>query len=123
FAMLPRSALLATCASLLAAAPAPADSFDYYTNPVLTRVPGARGVRELKQLTPDLITDNDRVLPRTAAALVVVRTNEGCFSKLLVESRRQKIAADKTIPILYVERFVTYKEGEERTILVSGQKL
>src|SRR5262249_26882531 len=35
----------------------------------------------------------------------------------------QKIGMDKTMPILYVERFVTYKEGEERTVVASGQKL
>lgn len=115
--------LPAVCALLAAAAAARGDSFDPYTNPVLAKVPAAKGVKEIKRLTPDLITDHDRVLPRLASAFVVVRTNEGRYSKLLVQSARQKVGEDRTIPILYVERFVTYREGEERTVAASGQKL
>jgi hypothetical protein len=110
-------------ALLVLAGPLPAQDFDHYVNPVLTKVPGASGVKELKQLTPDLIRDHDRILPRASGALLVVRTNEGRFSKLLVLPARQKIDKENTIPILYVERFVTYKEGEERTVVASGQKL
>jgi hypothetical protein len=118
--MLPRIAILILC--LLAVPPLFAQDFDQYLNPILTKVPTARGVKELKQLTPSLITANDRVLPRASSALVVVRTNQGRFSKLLVQSAKQK-AGEKLIPILYIERFVTYREGEERTVIASGQKL
>ncbi len=100
-----------------------AQEFDHYVNPILTRVPGLKSTKELKQLTPEHIVDNDRVIPKGASAFVVVRTNEGRFCKMLVQSARQKIDADRTIPILYIERFVTYKEGEERTVVASGQKL
>lgn len=118
-----RPGLLAPCVLFLAAAAALGDDFDRYTNPVLTRAPVAKGVKEIKQLTRDLITDYDRVLPKTGSALVIVRTNGGRFSKLLVQSLRQKVDAEKTIPILYVDRFVTYKEGEERTVAASGRRL
>jgi len=122
-AMTPVRTPLVSCAFLLLAAPAFADPFDSYVNPVLTKVPTAKGVKELKQLTPDDITDNDRVLPRTSAAFIVVRTNDGRYSKLLVQSARQKLDGEKRIPILYIERFVTYREGEERTVQTSGEKL
>ena len=115
--------LLAPALVSLLAAPLSAQDFDHYVNPVLTRLPGTKSVKELKQLTPDYIVDNDRVIPRASSAFVVVRTNEGRFAKLLVQSARQKIGTDKTVPILYVERFVTYKEGEERTVVAAGQKL
>jgi hypothetical protein len=101
----------------------PAQEFDHYINPILTRVPAAKGVKEIKQLTPDLIIDNDRVIPKASATMIVVRTNEGRLCKLLVQSARQKIDNEKSLPILYIERFVTYKEGEERTVVASGQKL
>ena len=120
---MPRRALLAAFLLLLACAPLRGDSFDDYVNPILAKVPKAGGVKELKRLTPGLITDNDRILPKTSAAFVVVRTNEGRFCKLLVEAARQRVGPDKTIPILYVRRFVTYKEGDERTVVASGGRL
>src|SRR5262245_43469233 len=103
--------------------PLPAQDFDHYVNPILTRLPGTKNVKELKQLTPDDIVDNDRVLPRASAAFLVVRTNEGRFAKLLVQSARHRLGKDRTMPILHIERFVTYKEGQERTVEVSGQRL
>ena len=117
--MLPRSALFA---ALLAAGAARADDFDHYTNPVLAKAPGAKGVREIKQLTPDLVRDHDGVLPKASAAFLVVKTNEGRNSKLLVRTARQKVG-EKLVPILYVERFTTYKEGEERTVAAEGRRL
>ena len=115
--------LLPVCSLLLVCAPLHGESFDDYVNPILNKVPAAKGVKELKQLTPGLITDHDRVLPGTSSALVVVRTNEGRWSKLLVEAARQRVGSDKTVPILYVRHFVTYKEGEERTVVASGRRL
>jgi hypothetical protein len=39
-----------------------------------------------------------------------------------VETARQKIG-DQTVPILIIDRFVTFKEGEERTVQASGQNI
>ena len=100
-----------------------ADSFDLYVNPILGKVPSGEGVQELKQLTPSLMADNDRVLPAVSGTLIVVRTNENRWSKLLVQPARQKIDAEHSTPILLVERFVTYKEGEERTVKATGQNV
>jgi hypothetical protein len=108
---------------LLAAAPALwADAFDRYTNPVLAKAPGAEGVQEVKQLTPEVIADHDHVLPDSAGALVIVKTNEGRYSKLLVQAARQK-TKEKVVPILLIDRYVTYKEGEERTVQAAGQNI
>jgi hypothetical protein len=101
-----------------------ADAFDRYTNPILAQAAGAAGVTELRQLTPELIADHDRVLPGTAAALLVVQTNEGRQSKLLVQSARQKTGdGQAAVPLLLVERYVTYKQGQERAVQASGQNL
>src|SRR5262249_45308984 len=120
--MCPRSLLPLACLLVLASR-LPAQDFDHYVNPVLTKVPAAKAVKELKQPTIALIRDHDRILPRTTGALLVVRTNDGRFSKLLVLPARQKLDKENTVPILYIERFVTYKEGEERTVVAGGQKL
>jgi hypothetical protein len=100
-----------------------ADSFDNYTNPMLAKVPSAPGVQELKQLTPSLIADNDRVLPGISSAFIVVKTNEGRWSKLLVQSARQKLDDKRSVPILLIERFVTFKEGDERAIAASSKNV
>jgi hypothetical protein len=100
-----------------------ADAFDNYINKVLTKVPDAVGVKEMKRLTPGIIADNGQVLAHTAGALIVVKTNDGRWSKLLVQAARQKVADNSTVPILLIERFVTYKEGEERAIQVEGKNV
>jgi hypothetical protein len=100
-----------------------ADVFDYYTNPVLARLIETKEAQEIKQLTPSLIAENDRVLPRTASAFLVVKTNGGRYAKLLVQVARQKIDAERSISMLLVDRYVTYKEGEERTVQAGGKNL
>src|SRR5262249_29992567 len=96
---------------------------DLYTNPVLARVPEAEGVKEITRLTPDLIADHDRVLPGSIAAFVVVRTNGGRWSKLLVQAGARKIDEERSLPILLVERYATYKEGTDEAVTASGRNV
>jgi hypothetical protein len=100
-----------------------ADAFDNYTNAVLKKVADADGVKEIKQLTPVLMAENDSVLPKTDTAFVVVYTNDLRYSKLLVRSGFRKVDAQRKIPVLSIERFVTYKEGEERQVLADGKNV
>src|SRR5262245_43957256 len=102
--------------------PLQADTFDRYVHHVLAKAPGADGVQDVKQLTPSLIAANDRVLPDATGALIVVKTNEGRYAKLLVQAARQK-AGRQTMPILILDRFVTYKEGEERAVQATGRNV
>jgi hypothetical protein len=115
---------LVLAALALASVPraARADAFDLYINTILEKVPTAASVKEVKQLTPALLADHAQVLPNTAAAFVVVKTNEGRYSKLLVQAARQKTTKG-TVPILLIERFVTYKDGQERAVQVQGQNV
>jgi hypothetical protein len=106
---------------LLLPVPLRADAFDRYTNPILARVPGASGVQELKRVTADQLTEHDHTLSDVSAALLVVRTNEGRWSKLLLQAGRRKISAEESLPILLIDRFVTYREGEERGIQAVGR--
>jgi hypothetical protein len=99
------------------------DVFDYYTNPVLARLTEGKEAKEIKQLTRGLIVENDRVLPHTSASFLVVRTNGGRYAKLLVQTARQKVDAERSLPMLLVDRFVTYKEGEERAVQADGKNL
>lgn len=110
-------------AAFLFASTLRADSFDNYTNPILSNVPEAKGIQEIKQLTPMLIADHDQVISDVNAAFLVVRTNENRWSKLLVLTARRKFDADNSVPILLIDRFVTYKEGEEQKIQASGKNV
>jgi hypothetical protein len=107
-------------ALLLAPAAARADAFDNYTNPILAKVPGSKSAEALKQLTPEQMVEHSRALPGATAAFVVVRTNDGRLAKLLVRPAAHKLSGGGTVPILLVERFVTYREGDERTVVASG---
>jgi hypothetical protein len=109
----------------LICSPVHADSFDHYTNQILVKVPAAAGVKKVTKLTPELMVEHSRALPGISGTFLVVKTNDGKLSKLLVQPAQQKIksAGDevKTAPILLIERFVTYREGEERTIDARGK--
>jgi hypothetical protein len=100
-----------------------ADSFDYYTNPLLAKVAESKSAEKVDKLTTDLLVDNARVLPGVNGAFVVVKTNDHRWSKLLVQAALHKIDKDKAVPIAQIERFVTFREGEERTVLAKGENV
>lgn len=109
---------------LVCAASVRADAFDWYTNKALEKITEAgKAVKPLKHLTPGTIVEYDNVLPRVGAACLVVRTNGDRTAKLLVLAAKQKVNAEKAVPILLIERFMTYKEGTERQVFASGANL
>jgi len=118
-----RSLLTVLSVILLLPWPLRADLFDRYTNVILKNAPGQNGVQEVPRLTPDQMADNDRVLPGLAGAVIVVRTNEDRYAKLLVEPIRQKISPTKIVSALLIDRYVTYREGEEQAIDAQGRRL
>jgi hypothetical protein len=121
--MHPRLAVLTALTALAAPQALRADAFDLYTNPILSRAPGAEGVEEAKQLTFAQLTEHGGVLPNVSGTFLVVKTNGGRFSKLLVQGARQKVGRDKSIPMLLIDRFVTFKPGQERAVETSGQNV
>jgi hypothetical protein len=116
-------AVLPLGALLFLTAAARADVFDYYTNPVLARLIGAEGLKAQREISQRLLSDNDRVLTGTPGAFIVVKTNQGRHARLLVEVAQQRLSNGRRMPILLIERYITYREGEERTIQASGKDL
>jgi hypothetical protein len=100
-----------------------AEAFDFYVNPILARAVEAKETKEVKQLTTTDMVNNDRVLPRARAAFLIVKTNQGRYAKLLVQPARQKIDAERSVPMLLIDQYVTYKEGEERAVQANGKNL
>jgi hypothetical protein len=98
-----------------------ADAFDHYLNPILTKAIDNETVKETRQATVSVLREHDRILPNVPGALLIVKTNDGRNCKLLVQPAKQRAPGDKFVPILLIERYVTYKEGEEQTV-VAGNK-
>jgi len=121
-----RRSILPIVCMLLAPVASRADAFDNYTLPILTKVPEAAGVKQLTELTPELIVQNSQVLPNIEGAMIVVYTNDNRWSKLLVVAARHKLqpkpeAEVEYIPMLRIERYITFREASDRAILASGQ--
>ena len=100
-----------------------ADPFDNYTNKILAKLPEDKAVEKITKLTPAFMVEHNRALPGIIATFIVVKTNEDRYAKLLVVPAEQKISNTERLPIVLVERYVTYREGEERTVHASGQNV
>lgn len=96
------------------------DRFDVYSRPALAKLINSETVVIRKKVSTEDLAEHDRVLPKVSASFLVVRTNGNRFSKLQVVPGRQKVGDDKFLPVLIVEKFVTFKDGEERAIASSG---
>src|SRR3954470_9001849 len=117
-----RSAVLTPAVLLLAPALLRADAFDQYANPDLAKAVESAAVTEVKELTPKQLAENSRVLPGVSAAFVIAVTNEGRYAKLLVQTARQRFG-DRQVPIVLIERFVTFREGTERAFIATGKNV
>jgi hypothetical protein len=110
-------------ALLVGSALCQADVFDRHTNPILQKALEGPDVQEVKSLTSESAFQHDRALPGVVGTFIIVRTNEGRNAKLLVQWARQKTGQDKSIPMILIDRYTCYREGEERTINSTGQNL
>lgn len=100
-----------------------ADAFDFYINPILGKVPDSPCAKEIKQLDVADLTEVDQVIPDANAAFLMVKTNDTRYAKLLVTSARRKITEEKTLPILLIDRFVTYRPGEDQAFHAIGRNV
>jgi hypothetical protein len=107
---------LLVCVVLLLPAAVRADSFDNYTNPLLAKLVKSDGAAKVERLTTDKMVEHTSVLPGVPGTFVVVKTNDGRWSKLILQVARQKISAQESVPILLIERLVTFREGDERAV-------
>jgi hypothetical protein len=111
---------LGLAAFLLAPAIARADAFDNYTNLILAKVPASKRAMPVDKLTLALMAEHGQALPGATAAFVVVKTNDNRLAKLFVRQAAHKVSETETLPILYIERLVTFREGEERAVAASA---
>ena len=100
-----------------------ADRFDSYSRPALIKLLSGSGVVTRKSVGVSDLIDNDRVLPKQTASVLIVKTNGNRLCKLQVVAGRQKVNDTLQLPVLIIEKFATFKDGEERAISASGSSL
>jgi hypothetical protein len=105
--------LLVAC--VLLPVPLQADTYDRYTNSVLTKAYESPQVRQIPQLTPQLVVAHNDLFQETGAVLLIVRTNQGNNAKLLVQFAKQKLGMT-SVPMALLERATSYKPGTERAL-------
>lgn len=121
---MPSVRVVTLVAFLFAANPLRADTFDYYTNPVLAKtIQDVKYAKPFKEITSNQIGEIGEVLADTSATVLIVRTNDDHFCKLLVHAARQRFGKDRQVPMLLVEKFVTFKEATERTVKAKGDNV
>jgi hypothetical protein len=113
-------AVLSTFVLLAIAKNGYADQFDRYSQTILMKAIEDKVLKEVNELSTEQLGEYVQVLSDANAALVVVMSNDRRLSKLLLQPARQRVGDDKTVPMVLVQKFVTFKEGTERTIRVSG---
>lgn len=106
---------LATLCFLLITTSLQADTFDRYTNTVLRAGVESSGVQAIDKLTPALVAKHNDLFQETGGVLLIVRTNQGNYAKVLAQFARQK-SQDQQIPMALLERATAYKPGQERAL-------
>ena len=99
-----------------------ADVFDRYSNSVLKSLVASKDVLAGPRISAAQLAQSASVIPGSNAALVIVRTNEGRFAKMAVQLARQR-SSKGPIPILVIDRYVTYKPGEEHALQATGRNV
>lgn len=100
-----------------------ADAFDDYTSVHLKKVAESDHAKPMKRLTREDLIAACQVLPKVDGAFLIVRTNDNRWAKLLVSPGAQKVKDGPAIPLLLIDRFTTYKEGEERARVADGKNV
>src|SRR5262245_26142718 len=94
-----------------------ADVFDRITNTDLANALKGDGVKSVSEIPSAQLATNQ--IPGITGALIIVKTREGRFCKLIVQAGQQKIGQDR-YPMILIDRFATFKEGDERATVAKG---
>lgn len=100
-----------------------ADDFERYTNKVLTGIPKAKQALKVETLTTGILAEYAGVLKNVSGALVIAKTKEGRWCRLLVSPAGQKIDDSTILPILQIDRFTTFREGTDQAIHSEGKNV
>lgn len=104
---------------VVAAMPARADLFDDITNKDIPRIITTDAAELLTEVSARQFTMAGTVIPQSTSAILFLFTKEGRYAKLQVQAGWQKINSIRH-PVLFIERFATFKEGDEQATVAKG---
>jgi len=102
---------------VLAAPPAPFDRPNRQETAALIQTPS---FRQADSVTEADLAEHDRCLAPGGAAFAIVKTRQGRFAKVLLNPGRLKVAGGSVEPMVLVEQFVTFKDGDTRAFVARG---
>src|SRR5262245_61845473 len=118
-----RYALLPVLAAVLVCTPVPAasaDDFDLYTSSVLAKVVSSDSAVQVDKLAVTDLLKTKPVLARENGCLIIVRTDEDNWAKLVVTLSFRK-HADGEVPVIVLQRFQCMRPGTEKGRLAAGK--
>ncbi len=101
---------------------ATADEFDLYTNSVMGKVAAAEGVKQADKISLADLQKTPQVLAQHDGCLVIVRTDEANWAKLVVRQALRK-QGDVEEPILVIQRYQTLRFGTENGRQAAGKSV
>jgi hypothetical protein len=94
-----------------------ADLFDRITNTDLANTLKGDSVESISEIASAQLASTQ--IPGITGSLIVLKTREGRYCKLIVQAGQQKIGKDRH-PMILIDRFATFKEGDERATVAKG---
>ncbi len=77
----------------------------------------------VETLDAKTITLAEGRLMGSPGTLLIAKTQQGRWARMLVSQARQKLEGDKSLPILLVDKFATCMDGEERALTQTGKEV
>ena len=100
-----------------------AGSFDDYHNFILLNAVEDKKFEAITELTPDILRESNNILGDAPGTFLVMVSNQGRRSKLLVQNARVKIDDQTQVPLLLINQFATFREGTERATQSQGKNI
>ncbi len=95
--------------------------FDLLPRPELAKLSVSESFEPVDELSIKQLTEADGRLAGISGTLLIAKTNQGRWARILISQARQKIDAEKSVPILLMDRFATCMDGEDRALVQSGK--
>lgn len=97
------------------------DGFDLLPRPELAKLAASDSFAPVDDLSIKQLAEADGRLAGTTGTLLIAKSNQGRWSRILISQARQKIDMEKSVPILLVDRFATCMDSEDRALVQSGK--
>lgn len=114
--------MFAVCKTIVVSWLCALDDFDLYDRRVMDTAPASEHVRSVASVTLAELAKLKSIVPGRTGALILVRTDEDHWSKLLVGSAfRRSPKGDE--PILVVQQFHTFRADGDRSRQAAGKDI